>query len=602
MKFILLTVCFFFISLSAEAQVGRTQALAKQYYQTGDYEKSAQMYEELFQEDPNNNSYYTFLYNSYLRLNDYDNAEKMVKKLIKKNKDELNYQVDLGYIYSQNNQAKAAEEQFNNVLEQLIAEQNSIRNIANKFISIRQNDFAIASYLKGRILLKNKSMFGFELGNVYLQENKAKEAVATYLQLLDDNPSYKSSIQNVLANNIDKDNIEKELESQLYALVQKNSNKNEYPELLVWLFTHQEDYEQALIQAKALDKRNQEDGARIFMLANDALVEGQYDAAIDAYKYIQSKGGKGKYFQVAKSSQINAQKLKLTHGQDYTAEDINVLKTEYLAYLDNYGKSILTVSSIQELASLEAYFIHNMEKAISLLEEAINLPNLPRKTKNEIKLDLGDFYILYGDVWEATLYYAQVDKEEKDSPLGEDARYRNARLSYYKGEFEWSQAQLGILKGATTELIANNALELSVFILDNLGLDTTTATMQMFADAELLYLQNKDEDAVTKLDSILYLYPGHALSDDVIYKKANIAFENRKYEESVQLLNTLLQNHSDDILADNATFMLGDIYENKFKDAEKAMIYYKTIITEFSGSILLVEARKRFRNLRGDGV
>jgi TolA-binding protein len=175
-------------------------------------------------------------------------------------------------------------------------------------------------------------------------------------------------------------------------------------------------------------------------------------------------------------------------------------------------------------------------------------------------------------------------------------------LSYYKGEFEWSQAQLGILKGATTELIANNALELAVFIQDNLGLDTTTATMQLFADAELLHLQNKDQAAILKLDELLSTYPGHALSDDVLFKKANIAFENRNYEQAAELLTNLMQNHGDDILADNATFMLGDIYENKLKNPEKAMEYYKKIITDFSGSILMVEARKRFRHLRGDGV
>ena len=316
MKNYLLAICLLFGGFQLSAQVDRTQALAKQYYQTGDYEKAAQMYAELLQGEPNNPVYYTSLYNSYLRLNDYDNAEKLVKKQIKKNKGDFNFLIDLGYIYSQNNQAKAAEEQFEEVLNALPADQNVIRNVANKFISIRQNDYAIESYLKGRVLLKDKSQFGFELGNVYLQENKAKEAVSTYLQLIEDNPGYKSSVQSVLTNNLDKKDIQDELESQLYALAQKHSGKNIYPEMLIWLFTHQEDYEQALIQAKALDKRNQEDGGRILLLANDAVAEAQYDAAIDAYKYIQSKGESGRFYQTAKSAQINAQKLKLTHTQD----------------------------------------------------------------------------------------------------------------------------------------------------------------------------------------------------------------------------------------------------------------------------------------------
>ncbi|MCB0538462.1 MAG: tetratricopeptide repeat protein, partial [Bacteroidetes bacterium] len=226
----------------------------------------------------------------------------------------------------------------------------------------------------------------------------------------------------------------------------------------------------------------------------------------------------------------------------------------------------------------------------------------PKKTKNTLKLELGDIYILDDNVWEATLLYAQVDKDEKDSPIGEDARFRNAKLSYYKGEFEWSQAQLKILKGATTELIANDAIDLSVFIMDNLGLDSITTTMEEYSKAELFALQNRNEEALQTLDDILKTYPGHALTDDVYYKKAQIYFSKNNYEKAVEMLNAILLNHKEDILADNAAFMLGDIYQNYLMDKEKAMKYYKLIITDYSGSVLLVEARKRYRALRGDNI
>lgn len=593
---------FFCLILGIQAQVDKTQALAKQYYQTGDYTKAAQLFEELWKDNNQNLYYYTSLYNSYMRLNEYANAEQLVKKQIKKNKEDLNYKIDLGYIYSQNNESGKAEEVYDEVIASLPANQNIIRNTASKFIGVRQLDYAIASYLKGRELLKDNSLFGFELGNVYLQENKAKEAVSVYLQLMDENPVYKNSIQSVLANNIDKDNIQEELEVQLYDLVQKNSSRNEYIELLIWLFTHQADYEQALIQAKALDKRNQEDGGRIMKLASNAINEQQYDAAIDAFTYIQSKGEANRYFQAARSGQIDARKLKITNTLNYTQEDISTLKNEYERFIEEYGRNIGTVNSMQEIAKLEAYYIHDMTAAITWLEEVLAIPNLPKSTKNKVKLDLGDFYLLDGDVWEATLYYAQVDKDEKDSPIGEDARFRNAQLSYYKGEFEWAQAQLSILKGATTELIANNALALSVFILDNLGLDTSTTTMEMFANADLLHKQNKDEAALEKLDEILVKFPNHALTDDVYFKQAKIYLEAQAFDKAAGLLNRLLQDYSEDILADNALFLLGDIYQNYLGQEEKAMEYYKQIITDYSDSVLMVEARKRFRFLRGDDV
>lgn len=593
---------FSLVALSAYAQPDKTQALAKQYYQTGDYVKAAALFEELWKDSPSNTYYYTSLYNSYLRLNDYDQAEKLVKKQMKKFKDNLAYQVDLGYIYSQNNDSKKAEEIYDEVLDQLSPDQNQIRSTASKFIGVRQMDYAAETYLKGRELLKDKTLFGFELGNVYLQENKAKEAVATYLQLMDDNPIYKSSVQSLLANYIDRDNIQEELEIQLYSLVQKNSSNIGYSELLIWLFTHQEDYEQALIQAKALDKRNKEDGGRIVNLAANALEQEQYDAAIDAYEYIQTKGEDNRFYQLAKSGAIDARKKKITQNLNYTNEDLLTLKTDYHDFLEKYGKNAGTVRSIEALAALEAYYLHDISEAIQLMEEAIALPGLNSKIKNELKLVLGDYYVLDGDVWEATLLYAQVDKAEKDSPLGEDARFRNAKLSYYKGEFEWAQAQLSILKGATSELIANNALELSVFIMDNLGLDTTTTTMQLYADADLLHIQNKDSQALKKLDEILEAFPGHDLTDDIYYKQANILMENKQFDKAVEKLQLITQSYSEDILADNALFLLGDIHQHYLNLPEEAMNYYKLIITDYSDSVLLVEARKRFRFLRGDDV
>ena len=595
-----LFLLFSILAFSSFAQPDKTQALAKQYYQTGDYVKAAALFEELWKENPGNTYYYTSLYNSYLRLNAYDDAEKLVKKQIKKFKDELSYQVDWGYIYSQNNDSKTAKEIFDEVLKQLSPDENDIRNTASKFISIREMDYAAASYLRGREILKDKTLFGFELGNVYLQENKAKEAVSAYLQLIVDNPWYKNSVQSILANYLDKDSIQEELEIQLYTLVQKNSNNIGFNELLIWLYTHQEDFEQALIQAKALDKRNKEDGWRIFDLAANAVEQKQFDAAIDAYEYIQTKGDENRFYQLAQSSAIDARKQKITQNLNYTTNDLLTLKEEYTIFLNQYGKTAETVRSIEALAALEAYYLHNINTAIQLMEEAIALPGLKSKIKNELKLILGDYYVLYGDIWEATLLYAQVDKAEKDSPLGEDARFRNAKLSYYKGEFEWAQAQLSILKGATTELIANNALELSVFILDNLGLDSTTSTMQLFAAADLLHIQNNDEQALTKLDEILTAYPGHVLTDDIYLKQANILIENKQFEEAIDKLKLITELYGEDILADNALFLLGDICQNYLKLPEQAMAYYKLIITDYSDSVLLVEARKRFRFLRGD--
>jgi TolA-binding protein len=188
----------------------------------------------------------------------------------------------------------------------------------------------------------------------------------------------------------------------------------------------------------------------------------------------------------------------------------------------------------------------------------------------------------------------------KDDPLGELARYKNAQLSYYMADFEWAQAQLNILKGATTHLISNDAISLSTFIMDNMGLDTTLYPMQKYAEAELLVFQNEFDKAMSSLDSISMIYPQHTLADDIVMMRAKIELKRRDYTKAAEYFTTIRTKYGEDILADDATFMLAELYETVLDDKAKAMELYQDILVTYKSSVLVVEARKRFRILRGD--
>jgi TolA-binding protein len=209
---------------------------------------------------------------------------------------------------------------------------------------------------------------------------------------------------------------------------------------------------------------------------------------------------------------------------------------------------------------------------------------------------------MQGDVWESTLLYSQVDKAFKEDPLGHEARFRNARLSYFSGDFQWAQAQFEVLKASTSKLIANDALDLSVFIMDNLGLDTTAIALQLYADAELLVFQNRFQDAFGKMDSLLLAFPKHALEDDVLYLRGKIFTKQRQYEKAAAAFEEVVEKYPEDIRADNALFELAGLYEKPLNDVEKAKTLYEKLFVEFSGSTFAVEARKRYRILRGDKI
>ncbi len=230
------------------------------------------------------------------------------------------------------------------------------------------------------------------------------------------------------------------------------------------------------------------------------------------------------------------------------------------------------------------------------------MPGLTDMQKAEVKMNLADVLVLQDDIWQASLYYMQVDKDFKYETIGHEAKFKNARIFYYDGDFKFAQSQLDVLKQSTSKLIANDAMKLSILITDNLGLDSNYVAMNLFANADLLLEQHRYEQAFGLYDSILTAFPYHGLADEIYLRKAQAMQQQGKWQEAVSFLEKIVSQHSDDILADDALFQLGELYEKHLNDKEKAAEYYKKILFDYKGSLLTVEARKRFRALRGDAV
>src|SRR5690606_17438188 len=196
--------------------------------------------------------------------------------------------------------------------------------------------------------------------------------------------------------------------------------------------------------------------------------------------------------------------------------------------------------------------------------------------------------------------YSQVDKAYPEELIGQDARFRNAKLSYYNGDFEWAQAQFDILKTSTSKLIANDALDLSVFIMDNLGLDSTAHALAEFSKAELLVFQNKLDEAIEKLTILGNIYPDHGLQNDILFVKALLFEKKRDYVAAAGLYEAIVEHYPEEIRADNALFRLAELYTAQLQDPARAQAYYERIFIDYSDSTFAIEARKRFRELRGD--
>ncbi|MDC3210846.1 tetratricopeptide repeat protein, partial [Saprospiraceae bacterium] len=568
----------------------------------GEFEKASVLYKRLFSKNNRNDYYLNRFMDCMLSLEKYSEAEKVIKKQLKKNPKQVQLYVTYGNIYERQYKDDEAVEQYEKAIKKMPADRFSITRLANAFINLTKYQLAIQTYEKGANILKDQNIFAYNLGDLYRRKGDTEKMILNYLNSLAHNPNRLNSMKTLFQRYLSEDDF-LELQTQLYTRIQDNDEVVAYPELLTWVFIQKKDYKNALRQVKALDRRLKENGGRIYRLAEIAANDKDYDAAIVAYNYIvREKGKMSSYYIESKRESLTCKRKKLVEGFDYTDQDLKTLEAEYQFFLNEFGKRKSTASIVAELADLEAFYLNDLDKAILLLQEMIEYRGLNRYILAKGKLSLADFYLMKGEVWESTLLYSQVDKEFKDDILGHEARFRNAKLSYYSGDYQWAQAQFDILKASTSKLIANDALDLSIFIMDNLGLDTIATPIMMYSNAELLVFQNRFEDAFIKLDSLQTMFPGHTLQDDMLYLEANILVKKREYQKAETIYQKIINEHLEEIRADNAMFELANLYENQLNNLEKAQALYERIFIDFSGSTFAVESRKRFRKLRGDTI
>lgn len=595
----IILIAAIFLSLAARGQEAQ---LAQQYFRDGEYEKAAILYEKLYKESNFNDFYFDRYVESLLAMEAFDECEKVIKKQLRRDPENSQLYVTYGKLLERQVLDEEAEEQYRLAIGKLPKDQYAVTRLANAFMALTKYDLAIETYEKGAELLKDEESFAYNLGELYRRKGDSAKMIESYLNSIDSNPGRANSVKSIFQRYLLPEDYQ-ELQAQLYTRMQEDPDAEFYPEMLSWVFIQQKDYKNAFRQARALDRRLRENGGRVFRIGEIAANDNAFEAAILAYEYIvKEKGPSSSFYIDAKRESLRCKRRQLVEGYDYSAEELKLLETEYESFLSEFGRSKLTANIILELAELEALYLNDLGKAIGLLNEMIGYPNVNPVIEAWGKINLADYYLMQGEIWEATLLYSQVDKAFKEDLLGHEARFRNAKLSYYAGDFQWAQAQFDVLKASTSKLIANDALDLSVFIMDNLGLDTSAAALQLYADAELLVFQNRFEAAFQKLDTLRQQFPGHSLNDDLLYLEAQIYKKKRDYEKAIFLYQEIIDKHKEEIRADNSLFELAQLYENQLKNTEKAMALYEALFIDYSGSTFAVEARKRYRILRGDNV
>lgn len=595
----LLTTCVSMSFAQGETEV----LLANEYYIQGEYEKSYILYEKLAKKQ----QYIYEIHRNYLdilqKLQKTEEAEKYLKKQTKSFPNEGMFAVDYATTLNVQGKTKEVAKQLNDFIDRIKKDDNQIRYNAQYLVQGNFYEYAEKLYLAGR---KNgKDKFVHELAALYGLSGKLDKMVYEYLDMLSYSPEQVETVQYYLQMRIRDEEDFAKLEVVLVEFLQKYPEQVVYPEMLVWYFLQRKEFTKAFMQAKALDKRKGLEGNQLENLGRMAIEHKDYAAAVKIYEYltVSYKEQKSIYAN-AKRNLAKAKEEQIKNTFPIDKAKIKNLVGDYNDIISELGLNANTVEAARNMALLQAFYLNNKDTAVVILQKIIDSRQIGvRQDFIDIaKVDLGDIYLLKSEPWEATLLYSQVAKTEREKPLGHIAKLKNAKLHYYKGDFEFAKEQLDVLKEATTREIANDAMQLSLLIADNLELDTSAVALSEFASIDLLVFQGQLDEALIRYDKMLKTFPEHTLTDEIYWAKSTIYIQQGRYAESLKELEKLLKEYGEDILADDANFMIAKLYEENLKNKEKAMEYYQKLLTNFQGSIYSAETRKRFRALRGDVI
>lgn len=573
------------------------ERVAIQFYENNEFEKAESLFKKLHRRGSRSAFIYEYYLNTLIALEKEKDAEKLTEYQLRKFPTSIGLRVDLGMVYDRFGKKEKSEHYFDKIIKSSQNNVYEIKALANGFKRRGYFEKAITAYKTG---IKKHGIYEFYVDLIYTYRSslKARELANFSLRLIEEDPStYRFVVKNLDIVFEDSVNVSYLQDKALY-FVQKNPNNIVFGELLLQCYFHQKKYRAALKQVVSLDRLKNDQGERVMQFAR-LCVDGKiFDVAADAYSYVIGLGKTNKNYINGQNGLINSLYLQTTIDINPDKEKINALTVKIQQFIEYEGVGYKTAESMFRLAELNLFYLNKTSVAIELLLKLIETRRLKNTFTAKTKLLLGDCYLMSNNIWDARLMYGQVEKEFKEDALGQEARFKNAKLSYYTGDFDWAKSQLDILKTATTQLISNNAIELSLLIQDNTGLDSTNDAMKEYAAAEFLLYQNKILKCKETLNLLPFKYPNHSLDDEILYLKAQVQEKLGNYEEANRLYRSVYENFSGDILADNALFRSALLTLQIIGDKEEAIQLFEKIILEYNSSLYVARARNYYYKLK----
>lgn len=592
-----LSIWFLVSTIATSAQ---STKLANEYYQNNEVDKALSLYRSMAKEKANTPAVFPNYSEILLDRQEYSELEKYLHQISKWYPDNIQYELMAFRLEKSKNDEPKAQKTLQRLVSKYETNAYQLLQLSQGLSNLGMYLEAADCLVKARNLSGRKSQYALELANIYNAAGMKREMMDEYLLYAEENPYNLSYVKNILQGLLNDEADRENLETVLISKTQSYPDVILYSELLIWLEIQRKNFYAAFLQGRAIDKRFNTGGRECMNIAQIALENKAWDDAITIYDFVIKNFQEGSNYPLAKRLILKSKEERIKSAFPVTKTEIESLVNDYQLIVEEIGINNISLEALLSKARLQAFYLNQKDSAIQVLWFIINNKRSSPTLVASSKLELGDIFLLSGEPWESSLLYSQVEKANKDSPIAYEAKLRNARLSYFIGDFALAKSHLDILKLATTREIANDALFLSVQIQNNTAFDSTDYIMKQYAAIELLIFQNRYEEADLAFNQMLKDFPNHSLVDEIHWNLSKIELARGNHERALSHLDFIVKQYGYDILNDDAMFKTGEILANNMDQPDQALQIFIQFLKEHPGSSYASEARAYIRRLRGD--
>lgn len=589
MKKVLLVVSLLVFALG----FSQNEQLANNYFDRGEFEKALVNYEDLLKNQIGNSNYFQRVIECYQQLQQFDKADKALHDRLDKFR-QNNLLVEIGYNYQLQKNTEKAKKYYDQAVDKIKKNATEVYGIAYIFERKSIFDYAMLSY-KTALEKDPKLSFNFQMGVLYGEMGQTDLMIETLLDEAFVNQQNLPIVQNQL-NRFMTEQVDVAFNDALKKALLLRAQKTQdlfWNDMLSWFFIQLKEYGKAFIQQKAIYKRNPDSFAIIVNLGQLAIAENDQDSATEILSFVLQNTNDIDLIVKAHSYLIE---MKINHALE---KDYPLITAELESLIKQYGVSPYTLPLVELQAHYTSFQLNDPEKAKSILKNAMELP-LNRYQNADLKMELADILLYEEKFNQALIFYSQINEDMGAENIGQEASLKTAKTSYFKGDFDWASHQLKVLKSAPSQLIANDALDLFLLISDNTVSDSTQVALKKFARADFLLFQNKKQEALTQFLAILKENKGDDIEAVTHLRIGKIYEKLGDLPQALEQYTIIINLFKESIYIDEALYYAAEIYNTNLQDVEKAKPLYEDILFHHEDSIYYVDARNKYRKLRGD--